>query len=44
MYRKSQEDWLCEDSREVKKFNFNGIIYAPNGTVTMTGYDVKFGG
>jgi len=27
-----------------KKFNFNGIIYAPNGTVTITGYDVKFNG
>ena len=26
------------------KFDFNGIIYAPNGTVTITGYDVKFGG
>ena len=27
-----------------KRFDFNGIIYAPNGTVTITGYDVKFGG
>lgn len=27
-----------------KKFDFNGIIYAPNGTVTITGYDVKFNG
>ena len=26
------------------KFDFNGIIYAPNGTVTITGYDVKFNG
>ena len=27
-----------------KRFDFNGIIYAPNGTVTITGYDVKFNG
>ena len=28
----------------IKRFDFNGIIYAPNGTVTITGYDVIFGG
>ena len=27
-----------------KRVDFNGIIYAPNGTVTITGYDVIFGG
>ena len=27
-----------------KRFDFNGIIYAPNGTVTITGNDVKFNG
>ncbi len=27
-----------------KDFNFNGVIYAPNGTVTITGSDVKFNG
>ena len=27
-----------------KNLDFNGIIYAPNGTVTITGYDVKFNG
>lgn len=26
------------------KFDFNGIIYAPNGIVIITGYDVIFGG